>query len=284
MIGTPAALIGGGLLVGGSAYLSNKNARKAANASLAASETQADYEREALDYLKEREAIPQQYREGALNVLGGLSGLPGGTGSQDELIQRAIQSPLYQQLIGGQKFGEEAILRNASATGGLRSGNTSAALYDYNTQLQNNALLESYNQQLMGLQGMAGLPSMAPQIANQISGIGETLGQGQIAAAQARQTGNQNTMNNLMGVANLGLGMYGAGMFSDRRLKKNINKIGKVNGFNFYSFAWNGVAKRLGLTGNTYGCMADEVYEIAPEAVILKDGFMFIKYDMIGVL
>ena len=256
----------------------------AAKSSIKASEIAADAQREALDYLKEREAIPQQYREGALNTLGGLYGLEGGTGNQQELIDRSIQSPLYQQLMGGRQFGEDAILRNAAATGGLRSGNVQGALYDYNTQLQNNALLQSYNQQLMGLQGLANLPSLAPTIANNISGIGQTLGQGQIAAAQAQQAGGQNSMNNLFGLGNLAIQAYGSGMFSDRRLKTNIEKIGEINGHKFYSFSWNKVAEKLGLSGKTYGCMADEVFEKVPDAVLMKDGFMWVNYAMIGVL
>ena len=254
----------------------------AADASIKASETQAQWQKNALDYLKQTEAVPQQYREGALNQLGGMYGLEGGTGNQQAVIDRAIQSPLYQQIMGGLDAGENSILRNASATGGLRSGNTQYALADYNTQLQNKALLESYNQQLMGLQGMAGLPSMAPAIASGMSDIGTTYGQGIIAAAQAKQSGGQNNANNMMGLGQLGIAAYG--MFSDRRLKKNIKIIGKVKGFNWYSFTWNTVAEKLGMTGNTYGIMADEVFAKIPQAVSLKDGFMFVNYGMIGVL
>lgn len=256
---------------------------EAAKAAIKASETTAEAQREALEYLKEREAIPQQFREGALTELGGLYGLEGGTGSQEAIIQRAIKSPLYQNIMGGREAGEEAILRNLAATGGLRSGTAQEGLYDYNTQLQNKALLESYNQQLMGLQGLGSLPSMAPVIAGQISGIGQTLGQGQIAAAQARQAGSQQGMGNLMGFGGLAIDAYSSGMFSDRRLKKNIKVVGKVNGFNWYSFDWNSVAEKFGLSGSTFGIMADEVFDKAPGAVMLKDGALFVLYGALGI-
>lgn len=256
----------------------------AGDAAIKASETQAQWQKDALEYMKQREALPQQYREGALNQLGGLYGMEGGTGNQQAMIDRAIQSPLYQQIMGGLDAGENSIMRNAAATGGLRSGNAQYALADYNTQLQNKALLESYNQQLMGLQGLAGLPSMAPAIAGGMSDIGTTYGQGIIAAAQANQAGGQNNANNFMGLGALGISAYNSGMFSDRRLKKNIKIVGKTNGFNWYSFTWNSVAEKLGLSGNTYGIMADEVFAKIPEAVSLKDGFMFVNYAMIGVL
>ena len=112
------AVVGGSLVSG---YLAKKGASDAADTSIQASQTTAQSQREALDYLKEINAVPQQFKEGALKGLGGLYGLEGGTGSQQELIDKAISSPLYKAIMGGQKFGEEAILRNASMTGGFRS-------------------------------------------------------------------------------------------------------------------------------------------------------------------
>jgi hypothetical protein len=197
-------------------------------------------------------------------------------GQMDEFIERAKMSPLYQNIMGGQELGEEAIMRNAAATGGLRSGNVQGNMYDYITQLQNQALLSSYNEQLSGLQGMAGLPSNAGMIANQMGNIGQTYAQGQVAAANAQNQGVTNWLNT-------GLGIGGLIMASDIRLKKNIEKIGKVNGFNFYSFDWNSIANKLGLTGSTCGCMAHELYDVMPEAIVLRNDFMWINYSMIGV-
>ena len=217
-------------------------AEKAASAATAASSTAAGYQIAALDYMKEREALPRQFSEQALKGLGGLYGMEGGTGNQQELIDQAISSPLYQSIMGGKKAGEESILRNASATGGLRSGDVQSNLYDYNTQLSNQALLQSYNQQLQGLQGMAGLPNNTNNIAQATAGIGQTLGQGTIAAGQAMADGKQQGINNLMGI-----GQMGAAMFSDRRLKNNIEKIGEVNGHNWYKWDWNIVAQKMGM-------------------------------------
>ena len=125
---------------------------------------------------------------------------------------------------------------------------------------------------------------MAPQIAQQTGAIGTTLAQGTTAAAQAQQAASQNSMGNLMGLGNLGIAAYGAGMFSDRRLKKNIKKIGEYKGRNWYSWDWNIVAQKMGLKGNTVGCMADEVYATNPEAILIKNLFMMIDYAKIGIL
>jgi len=177
-----------------------------------AADTAASYQQQALDYLQEREAIPQQFREGALQSLGGLYGLEGGTGNQQELIDQAKNSPLYSSIMGGQQAGEEAIMRNASATGGLRSGNVQSNMYEYNTQLQNTALLESYNQQVSGLSGLAGLSSNDTAIADAMTGIGETYASGITAENQmaadsdaANAAEKQQNIDNWMGFGNFAL-------------------------------------------------------------------------------
>lgn len=88
----------------------DKPGEDAAKASQQAANTQAAYQREALNYLKEREELPQQFREGALQVLGGLYGLDGGEGSQQQLIDAAKASPLYGAIMGGLDASEEELL------------------------------------------------------------------------------------------------------------------------------------------------------------------------------
>jgi hypothetical protein len=113
--------------------------------------------------------------------------------------------------MGARGAGEEAIMRGAGATGGLRSGNVQEALYDYNVGLQNTALTQAYSQQqaeedrsLRELRGLAGLETGTGQIAQTIGDIGRTEAMGITGAAQARQQGMQNLMN---------LGMTGASLF-----------------------------------------------------------------------
>jgi len=251
----------------------------AADAATEAARTEANSQTEALNYLKQINALPQKFKEESLYRLGGLVGLEGGTGNQQELIDQAIQSPLYQGIMSGKEAGEDAILRSASATGGLRSGNTNYNMFDYNVRLQNEALLQSYNQQLMGLQGLAGLPTNENAIATGTAKVGSILGEGMIGSAQIEQDARQNDMDNTLAWAK-----FGASMYSDRRLKKNIKKIGTIKGFNFYSFDWNSVANKMGLKGSTYGCMADEVFKIMPKAIDMRFNFLLVNYGMIGVL
>ena len=69
----------------------------------------------------------------------------------------------------------------------------------------------------------------------------------------------------------------GIASLSDRRLKKNITKLGEyIKGINFYSFEylWSPVRH--------FGFMADEVKKIMPEAVVTgDDGFDSVYYDKV---
>lgn len=266
----------GGIVSGITDAFGLTDTSSAGDASVQASQIQAKAQREALGYLKEREALPQQFREGALTGLAGILGLEGGTGSQQELIDRSRESPLFAAIMGGRDAGEESILRNASATGGLRSGASIGDLTDFNTQLQNTALLESYNQQLTGLQGMANLPSNVNAIAQQTSNIGQTLAQGQVAGAQATTAAQNQVFGDAAQIA--------AFAFSDYRLKENIIHIGESGGHRIYKWNWNDEAKSIGITSDIgVGVLADEVNEYMPEAIGYIDGYMTVNYEMIGV-
>lgn len=171
-----------------------------ANAASGAAGTAADYQQRALNYLQERDIVPRGFSEGAMKRLGGFYGLQGG---EEDVMNRYQESPLYANLQAGREQGEDAILRNASMTGGLRSGNVQEALYDYNVNSERNAL----GQYMQGLDQFTGYPSYATQIAGQTAGIGQTLAQGQIASAQAQQSGTSNIIG-LAGSVYQGLGGY----------------------------------------------------------------------------
>jgi hypothetical protein len=180
-----------GKVQGGIDDISGKTAADAAgDAAGIAAASQA----EQLAYLKEINKLPQEYREAALTKLAGGAGIGPGPGQQ-QMIDQAKASPLYSAIMEGQQAGEEAILRNAGATGGLRSGNVQSNLANFSSGLQNQALLQSYNQQQQNLQGLAGLDTGTNQIANTIGNIGQTQAAGITGAAQARQQGTSNMLN-----------------------------------------------------------------------------------------
>lgn len=285
--------------------------------------TAANAQTQAMQYLQQADQLPSGLREQALKSLGqnyGIQYNADGTTSSTggSITDRAMASPLYQAAV---QQGENSVLRNASATGGLRSGNASDNL----AQVNQNALVSAYNDQLSGLQGLSSLPSNANTIAQYQAGIGNTLGQaqsnygatigqgqvtaaqtlsqgqiaasqaitdannsaaiaqsqGQVAAAQSNAQASQNSSNNTMQL--VGLGLTAASMFSDRRLKKSIRYTGDENGIRKYSWIWNKLAERLGLHGAGHGVMADEAEEINPDAVSIQSGYLIVNYQMLGV-
>jgi hypothetical protein len=264
-------------------------AKAAAEASQQAASTQAGYEQRALDYLMQQEELPSAIRGSVLPLLASTYGVEGYAGgidtSQAGLISQAKESPLYAALLGGQQAGEESILRQAGATGGLRSGNVQSALSDYSTQLQNQALLQSYGeqkalqqQQLGGLSGLAQLPSYATQIAGGTAGVGQTLGQGIIGSQQSKAATEAALIQQLAGVGQT------VAAFSDIDLKENVKYIGEENGYPVYTWKWNKTANAKGLYGYGNGVIADDLELINPDAVILdNEGFKKVRYDLIGV-
>jgi hypothetical protein len=227
---------------------------------------QVDAQREALQYMKEREAVPEQFREGALNRLGGFYGLEGGDPGALQAVQN---NPIYQATIGQLPQQEEAILRNQSATGALRSGGTDMML----AQNQQNNQLNAYQNVLGGLQGFASLPSNSNNIANSISGIGVTQRQGTIGEAQSLAAGQQAAFDQVM------QGAQAAAAFSDIRLKTNVKSAGTRHGQSWFTWDWNKVALSLGLSGSSEGVIADKLLQTRPDLVGSKDGYLTVNYE-----
>lgn len=190
-----------GITGGDSAAKSAKKGSKlAGDAALEGSEITADYiargadasaegAQQALYFLSGRDQVPDQISTAAQQRLAGIYGLPGGTGNQQGVIDRAMQSPIYNAIMATRDFGEDAILRNAAATGGLRSGNVQNNLYQYNQQLGANALAEAYAQQLSGLQGLSQLDTLDQEIAQQFNELGQRRGSGLALEGQVRGQG-----------------------------------------------------------------------------------------------
>lgn len=271
--GALATLVGGAL-AGKSA---KKAASQAADSSLAAAEVAAQSQKEALDYLKQREAIPTALRDQALTGLGGLYGVNEPV-TQQSLIEKAMASPLYQAILGNKDRALEDVTARAGATGNLRSGSHQVALQRESERFQNQALLTAYQDQLQGLQGLAGLQGNEDNIAALMSDIGNTRSMGMTAAAQAKQMGTQNAIENMLGFGQLGVA---GGAFSDLRLKTNVQAAGRRGAYNWYTWIWNEEAGALGLVGPGEGVLAHEVYETHPDAIGTRDGFLTVDYTQL---
>lgn len=96
--------------------------------------------------------------------------------------------------------------------------------------------------------------------------------QAQVAANNASSSGANGLLGGLTDLATTGMKAYT--MFSDRRLKKNIQQIGKMaNGLNIYSYEyiWGGSTQ--------LGVMAQEVEQVKPEAVFEVGGYKAVDYS-----
>lgn len=152
---------------------------EAAKASKQAAGEQLEFQREGLDYMKQVQAPMLEYRNKALPSLYGFYD-PANPQGQQQFVDSAMQSPFYNQMI---QQGEEAVMRNAAATGGLRSGTTQQNL----ARNSQNVLQSLVGQQLQGLGSFAQTPINTQGIANQYNMMGGTQAGGTLAAGQAQQ-------------------------------------------------------------------------------------------------
>ncbi len=162
--------------------------------------------------------------------------------------------------------------RTAAATGRL-SGDDTAMQFNQNALLAASPLLNQQTANINNLLGY-GLQTAGSQ-GNYLTGGAAAEAAGMVGAENARTQGTNNLLN-LVGSA--------ATYFSDIRLKNNITSIGVENDFNKYSWTWNEKANELGLYGESFGVMAQEVAAAHPDAVILDDnGYFKVNYEKIGV-
>jgi hypothetical protein len=197
-----------GSVVGGitGAKQQAKAAESAAGTQAAASNLAIDEQRRQFDALTE---LLRPYVEAGTPALQqqqaflGLRGAP----EQQKAIGALEQSPLFQASV---RQGEEALLQQASATGGLRGGNIQAALAQFRPamlqeqiaqQYQNLGGLTSLGQQSAAMQGTSGMQTAGA--------IGDLLGQrgAAIAGGQlARGSVVRQSFKDLMSIGGLAAG------------------------------------------------------------------------------
>lgn len=158
------SLIGG--LFGGGAQ--KRAASKAAAAQIDAAnkgiaEQGRQYDQSRADFMP--------FMQAGTDALSGMRDLLGlGGGEEQAAAIRALEaSPMFASLIGN---GEEALLQNASATGGIRGGNTQRGLADFRSDV----LAREVQRQLGNLGGLAGM------------GMGATGSVAQLGANKANAT------------------------------------------------------------------------------------------------
>ena len=134
---------------------------------------------------------------GALGAQQNLLGLNGNSAQQSAIsgIQNGAQFQALEQ------SGQNAILQNASATGGLRGGNTQAALGQFSPQLLQQLIQQQYSNlggiTSIGQNAAAGVGNAGMANANSISGLLQSQGSAQAGAALARGQANNQLYSSL---------------------------------------------------------------------------------------
>jgi len=215
----------------------------------------------------------QQGQQQRANILGALRGAAGGSGiaglAQSLANQGQLQTQQIAAGIGQQERQNQMASRQAAMT--MQQMERQGAGQADMTQRGGAAMVQSAEMgrqsTLLGMEfgGMAGANAgVQSAYANQMSGFG----------AQASMLNSQVGAGAAIASAAVG----GAASASDRKLKKNINKIGESpSGLNIYSFEFKNSKYGEGLF---QGVMSDEVPQ---KAVGTRDGYDTVDYNMLDV-
>lgn len=179
-----AAAIVGGTVVSG--VVQSKSASKAASAQTQSAEAGIAEQRRQFDEVRQ---LLQPYVETGTSALGQQAALigVGGEDAQRAAIQAIEQGPEFQALT---RQGEEAILQQAAATGGLRGGNIQAALAQFRPQVLSGLIEQQYGRlgglAQMGQASAAGVGTAGMQTGTNISNLMQQQGAAQAGAALAQ--------------------------------------------------------------------------------------------------
>jgi len=236
----------------------------------------------------------QQGAQQRANIMQGLQGAAGGSGiaalaqtlaNQGALQARQASVDIAQQSRQNKMLRAQAEmqLQQQERTGMMRIDQLQrqgAGQADM-TQRGGAAMVQSAEMSrqstLLGIEygGMAGANAgVQAAYANQMAGFGYAS---QMANAQL-QASSGILSGALQGIGSAAGGMAMASAMSDRRLKKNINKIGESpSGLNIYSFEYKDSKYGEGLF---QGVMSDEIPQ---EAVININGYDQVNYNILDV-
>lgn len=184
--------VAGATVVGG--YMASESAADAADSAAQAqgdaSAAQINESRRQFNAIQDLLKPYTQAGTGALTAQQNLLGL-NGADEQQKAVGAIAGSPQMAALL---QQGENAILQNASATGGLRGGNTQAALAQFRPQLLSQLIQQQYSNlggiTSIGQNAAAGVGNAGQNSSNQIiNALGQ---QGAAQAGAALATGQAN--------------------------------------------------------------------------------------------
>lgn len=211
----PITAIVGSSIVGGllSGDAQSDAAASASGAQVEAARLGADEQRAAREELRR---LLQPYVDAGPSALQGMQGLIGlgGPTAQQTAIQGLLQSPEFAAMT---QQGENALLQNASATGGLRGGNTQQALAQMRPEILAQLINQQYNRlgglATMGQNSAAGVGSAGMQSGNNIAQLLQQSGAAQAGNYLAQGQARANQWGSLSGAIGQFAGLGGFGKF-----------------------------------------------------------------------
>ena len=194
--------------------------------------------------------------------------MAGQQGFQDTLsaanFQNDARNQAFNERLGMMGYNQNQDFRLADYCNNLRQQMINEEVMRRGQGLNEaNALISG---QQVGLPQFAGFQGAGVAQTPQMLAAAQLMGQQGAANASASNMGWNNLMSGLGSAAGI------AGMFSDRRLKRNIKRLGEINGTPWYSFdyVWGESA---------IGVMADEA---PPEAVFMHpSGYLMVDYSKV---
>jgi hypothetical protein len=207
-------------------------------------------------------------------------------GSANANLANSAQSQAYSQGLAGAQFQNQSQAQNFSQNASQDA--TINALLGRNATFDN----QSRQQQIQEQAYLRQLPlneinalrtgnqTAAPSFSNYYTSGATAAPIMDAAMAQGSANSAQNAQNSSSTNAALASAASIAAMmmFSDRRLKKNLRRLGRHPvGVDRYSWDW------ADDSGSSHGVIAQELLEIRPDAVVSgADGWLRVRYDLIG--
>ena len=197
-----AAIVGSAVVSG---VVQSRSASKAAGAQTASAQAGIEEQQRQFDALQ---LLMKPYVETGATALGQQAALigVGGAEAQQSAINALQQGPEFAALT---RQGEEAILQNAAATGGIRGGNVQGALAQFRPQVLSSLIEQQYNRlgglSTMGQNAAAGVGTAGMQTGTNVANLLGQQGAAQAGAALASGQAWGNALGSIAG--GLGRGM-----------------------------------------------------------------------------
>lgn len=200
----PPAIVAAGIgAVGaiGGGLIASSGAKSAANAQAQSNAQGIAEQRRQFDLTRSDFKPYMDAGKTALPQIEDLLGLNGNDKSA-AAIEALKSSPAYQSLYNN---GQEAVLQNAAATGGLRGGNTQSSLANFGRDTLSSVISDQLSR-LGGLAGMGqgatgSVAGLGANTANQISSLFQATGNARASSALTQAGIWSGVINNIGGLA-----------------------------------------------------------------------------------